>query len=214
MTQDQWNSGGGYTNGAEGGMAQPNPPAPEAVLEQLSAEVNDAAFFPVDTRGVYYFAYDVYMDQGHISRYVKGLIPIKPVYMPHHRLSFPHYHPPEETGLPSLQRTNDPADRVWGLLYDAKPTLGDEGIRDFKPFERHLRVPGRYHRSSVHVLDRAERRYSAFTYVLSLDDGKQSPPSENYLQRWVESARERRLPDEWVAYLEMLRRGSGSGSGS
>lgn len=205
MTQDAWNSGAASSNGAETGMAQPNPPAPEAVLEQLSAEVNEAALFPINTRAVYYFAFDVCMDQGYIARYVKGLIPVKPVYLPHHRLSFPHYHPPEDTGLPTIVRTNDPDDRVWGMLYDAKPTLGDEGMRDFKPLERHLKVPGRYHRATVHALDRGGRRFSAFSYVLTLDDGKQSPPSANYLERWVESAKERRLPDEWVAYLESLR---------
>jgi hypothetical protein len=191
-------------------MAQPNLPSPEAVLEQLGAEVHEASFLPAHSRDLWFFAYDIHLDQEYVARYVRGLIPFKVVYVPHQRLSFPHYHPPEDSGLPTLERTNDPDDKVWGLIYDAKPVPGQDEKRDFRPMERHLHVPGRYRKATVHTLDRGGRRYPAFTYVLNLDDGRQTPPSENYLARWVDCAKERRLPDEWIAYLESLRGKLGS----
>lgn len=181
--------------GAGGGQANLSP---EAMIENLSSIVDGENLHPVSTRDVFLFAYDVLLDQEYIARYVKGLIPQRQAYVPNHRLAWPLYYPPSESALPTLERTNSESDRVWGILYNARTA-------DFRPLDRHLNVPGRYHRRALRVVDQGGRRFGAQAYVLTLEPGLPDlPPGRGYLDRVVAAARERKLPPEWLASLELL----------
>ena len=169
--------------------------APDAVLETISAEINEAAIFPLSTREVFFFAYDLLLDQGTVARHVKGLVPERIVQVPGHKLDFAYFYPPVATALPTLTRTNDPADQVWGILYNAKE-------KDFKLLEQQLRVPNRYHRRQIYTLDRGGRRFPAFAYVLSLYDDDPRPPSPRYMEELIAAARERALPPDYLKFLE------------
>ena len=83
------------------------------------------------------------------------------------------------------------------LLYDAR------GVK-FDKLDAHLRCPDRYHRRAVQVLDRGERRFSAFTYVLTVSDDKHNKPSADYLKHLVDTAKTRGLPDDWIDSLSAL----------
>lgn len=168
--------------------------SPEAALEALSQDVDNAVLHSIRTRKTWYFAYDLMLDQTVASRYVRGLKPGKVVRLPNHKLSFPYFYPPEGTSLASVARTNDDSDEVWGYLYEANEV-------DFKRLERHLKVPNRYFRKSLHVMDRGGRIMPAFTYTLVLADDEPQKPSEEYISQLAAAAKERGLPDKYIASL-------------
>jgi hypothetical protein len=182
-----------------GSSEGPHEPAlsPEMVLETLSAQANDTALFPGSVRAEYFFAYDMLQDQAAVARFVRGLQMAKVVSLPHHSLIWPYYSPPLGTALPSLLRTNQEQDCVWGILYSARG-------RNFSPLNTYLRVPNRYHRCNVITVDRGGRRFPAFTYILSKHDPAPGKPSRGYLDRLLAAAQERELPEEWLAQLSAL----------
>ncbi|MCB1188099.1 gamma-glutamylcyclotransferase [bacterium] len=167
---------------------------PTALLETLGSQIDDAALLPATSQAHYLFAFDDLLDQATIARYVKGMRMEKIVCVPRHRLVFPYFYPPRETSLPSLIRTNNDNDEVWGVLYNLRG-------KDLKPLERHLKVPNRYHRRSVRIHDRGGNRLVASTYVLTITDEEHRPPSNAYRDFLVETARERGLPEHWLARL-------------
>jgi hypothetical protein len=164
-----------------------------SVLESLSIPLDDPSLMPDSLRASYFFAFDHLMDQGVVSRHVRGLKPFKVVRAPNYRLSWPYYYPPEGGALPSLERSDN--EGVWGLLYIATKV-------DFSLLERSLNVPNRYHRRVINTLDRGDRRLTAFTYVLSLSDDDESNPAPGHLARMTAAAADRGLPIEWVKYLD------------
>ncbi len=175
--------------GGDAGVA-----SPEAILELISQETADAALFPGSMREVWFFAYDLLMEQATISRFIKKMHIGRPVRLPHYKLEFPYYFPPQGTALPTLKRTNNENDEVWGFIYDARE-------KDFKELERYLRVPNRYHRSALQVQDRGGRRFPAFTYVLSIRDDVEHKPAPRYMEQLIAAATERKVPEEWLAKL-------------
>jgi hypothetical protein len=170
-------------------------PTPESAMIDLAGTAEETLLLPQSAKVPYFFAYDLLMDQAVVARYVKGLIPAKVARASNYRLAWPWFFPPEGTALPSLQRSAGHS--VWGQLYDAR------GVK-FDKLDEHLRCPDRYHRRAVQVLDRGERRFSAFTYVLTVGDDRHNKPSPEYLQRLIATARTRGLPDEWVDTLSAL----------
>jgi hypothetical protein len=188
-------------NGEVGDVEEPAPEfgvktTPEGAMVDLAGSDAETLLLPKSARIPYFFAYDNLMDQSIVARYVRGLIPAKIAVAPSYRLSWPFFYPPEGSGLPSLQRSSGSS--VWGLLYDARGA-------DFGKLDTHLNCPLRYHRRAVQVQDRGERRFSAFTYVLSLQDDTASRPSENYINHLIDTAKHRGLPDSWIEELEKLR---------
>lgn len=171
--------------------------SPEALLETLSAQTSDVAMFPGSLRAEYFFAYDMLLDQATIARFTKGMQMSKIVSLTHHRLVWPYYSPPVGSALPSILRTNQEDDCVWGILYNARG-------KDLSALNTYLRVPNRYHRRGVITTDRGGRRFPAFTYVLSIHDDTLGKPSRDYLDRLLAAATERQLPDEWLAQLKAL----------
>jgi hypothetical protein len=184
-----------YQGGDAGGGAVDTALSPEAVLESLSAQANEAAIFPGSLREQYLFAYDLLLDQGLIGRFIKGQLAPRIVQLQNHRLVWPYYHPPAQSVLPSIERTNRTDDVVWGVIYEMRR-------RSLTELERYLRVPNRYHRHAVSCLDRGGRRFTAFTYVLTMNDPVPGKPSAEYREQLLSCAGERELPTEW---LETLR---------
>jgi len=167
---------------------------PEAILEHISQETSDAALFPGTMREVWYFAYDLMMEQATVSRFTKKMHIGKVVSLPHYKLEFAYHFPPQGTSLPTLTRTNNPDDVVWGFVYDARE-------KDFSEIERYLRTPHRYHRSAIQVQDRGGRRMPAFTYVLTLRDDVYRNPAKSYMDKVIAAGTERKLPKEWLDKL-------------
>jgi len=170
--------------------------SPEAALQDLGAPVVETSLLPVSTRELWFFAYDDLLSQPVVSRYTRGMHAGKIVSLTNYKLVWPYSHVPRQTSLPSLERTNNAEDVVWGWLYDAR------GV-DFSALDRQRRIPNRYHHSKVRVQDRGGRRFPAFTYVLTLQDETPGKPSKDYRDQLVASAAERKLPEEW---LEQLRK--------
>jgi hypothetical protein len=174
--------------------------APEQVLDVLQNVPEGALFWDDLESPLYLFAYDHLMDQAYISRFVRGLRPAKQVRLPHHRLCWPYYFPPQATAVPALERTNREEDEVWGILYQANHV-------DLSRLEEHMRVPNRYYRKSVIVMDRGDRRLAAFCYTLNHEPQDAGKPSPAYIQRLVEAAVVRSLPAEWISKLGAIETG-------
>jgi hypothetical protein len=170
------------------------PASPEAALQDLGAPVVETSLLPISMRDSWFFAYDDLLSQPVASRFTKGMHAGKIVSLPNYKLVWPYFHLPTQTALPSLERTNDAEDVVWGWLYDAR------GI-DFSVLDYQRRIPNRYHHSQVRVLDRGGRRFPALTYVLTLQDIAPGKPSKDYRDRLVTAAAERNLPEEWLTQL-------------
>jgi hypothetical protein len=181
----------------EGGAEGEGALSPEAMLEVLAAQTNDAAIFPLSLREQYLFFYDMLLSQSTIGRFIKGLLPSRVVQLPNYKLIWPYYYPPAQTSLPSLQRTNNSADCVWGLICAMRG-------KDLTALESYLRVPQRYHRATVSVVDRGGRRFPASAYVLTLKDSAPRPPSAEYREQLLTAATERALPAEWLEQLRQL----------
>lgn len=174
--------------------------SPEAMLETLAHQANEAAIFPGSLREEYLFAYDLLLDQSTVGRFIKGPLAPRVVRLANHRLVWPYYYPPAGTALPTLLRTNRDEDAVWGVVYETKR-------KDMKALEEYLRVPNRYHRRAVPVHDRGGRRIMAFAYVLSVQDPLPSKPSADFREKLAAAATERSLPEEWLAMLQALETG-------
>jgi hypothetical protein len=180
-----------------GGSNEQGARSPEEALTELGKRGDEQSMQPESLREEWLFVYDVMMDPARMGRYVKGLHKTKIVCLPHFRLAWPYYYPPLETALPSLERTNDASDMVWGVLLDYTG-------KDLNPLERYLRVPNRYRHAAVSTQDRGGRRFPAFTYVLNLRSDEAVKPSKTYLTQLVAAAKERDLPDEWISQLQGL----------
>ena len=180
-------------------------PGLEGMIEQLGAEITETSLLPIDSKQIYFFAYDILLDQDTISRHVKKLLAFKVVRLPNHRLAWSFFYPPINSALPTLLRTNQPGDEVWGLIYHATNI-------SFVDLDHHLRVPDRYHKKQIQIEDRGGRRYHAFTYVLNHSSGTDLTPSQDYLAQLVQAAKERSLPEEWISQLEEIQTGPVVGS--
>jgi hypothetical protein len=174
--------------------------SPEALLETLAHQANEAAIFPGSLREEYLFAYDLLLDQSTVGRFIKGPLAPRVVQLTNHRLVWPYYYPPAGTALPSLLRTNRDDDAVWGVIYETKR-------KDVRALEEYLRVPNRYHRRAVAVHDRGGRRIMAFAYVLSVQDPLPGKPSADFRGKLAAAAAERSLPEEWLSALNSLETG-------
>ncbi len=172
-------------------------PGLEGMIEQMGAEITETSIHPTDTRKTYFFAYDSLLNQSNLSRYVKKLLPFKVVRLPNHRLAWPFFYPPKNSALPSLKRTNESGDEVWGMIFQAT------GLK-FDDLDRHLRVPDRYHKKQFQVVDRGGRRYHTFAYILTPTSETDLTPSKEYIAQLVFLAQERGLPDAWIDKLRSV----------
>jgi len=170
---------------------------PEQILEALGEQAADTAMYPSSLRQVYLFAYDLMLSQEFVARFAKGLVPEKIVRLINTRLAWPYHYPPMNSSLPTLERSNSTNDEVWGILYNT-------GDVDLGQLEDYLRVPNRYYKKAVTVMDRGERRIPAFTYVLAIKNNLEISPAAAYMDALINAARERSLPAAWIENLEAI----------
>jgi cation transport regulator ChaC len=91
-----------------------------------------------------------------------------------------------------------PAERVWGALYE----LSDSA---FAMLDRKEAAGLAYERILVQVeLD--GRRVEAAAYAVIAKEPKEVPPTPDYVRSMLVGARERGLPDEYVAFLQARAR--------
>jgi hypothetical protein len=188
---------GASADGAGGGPQPGEVLSVEATLETLAHQTNEAAIFPGSLREEYLFAYDLLLDQATVGRFIKGQLAPRVVQLTNHKLVWPFFFAPAGSALPSLLRTNREEDVVWGVIYETKR-------KDMRALEEYLRVPNRYHRRAVPVLDRGGRRFMAFAYVLTVSDPMPGKPSAEYRGKLAAAAAERSLPADWLATLNAL----------
>jgi hypothetical protein len=141
------------------------------------------------------FLYDELLDFEIIKRYLDNPKQEMLCYIPTHKVWFPKFFFPKNTGLASIDRTPNSEDKVWGV------TINITG-QDLTRLERYKGAPNRCHVCNVIVFDRGERRYPARTFVVSVPDPEPSKPSKEYLSLMVEGARGRGLPEDYVKMLE------------
>jgi hypothetical protein len=141
------------------------------------------------------FVYDELLDFEIIKRYLNNPKQEMLCYIATHRLWFPKYFLPKNSGLASFERTPNSSDMVWGV------TINITG-QDLSRLEHYKGAPNRYHICNVIVFDRGERRYPARTFIVSVPDPEPSKPSKEFLSFMVEGARGRGLPEDYVKMLE------------
>jgi gamma-glutamylcyclotransferase (GGCT)/AIG2-like uncharacterized protein YtfP len=93
-----------------------------------------------------------------------------------------------------------PGERVWGAVYELPAEALDE-------IDRKEGAGFAYRRRKVDVVLHGERR-RAEAYEVIHKDPDVSPATPEYASLVLRGARERGLPDEWLATLESVLRGS------
>jgi len=178
----------------ETGVAVDDPQQALTELTKLTEQPQEDSFLPGDVRSDQLFVYDELLSPAVISRYLshprQGII----AHMPMHRLVFPKFFPPRNTGLASIVRSREREDAVWGITFD----LADQ---DLKRLDHYKGVPNRYHMRAIVISDRGGRKSVAMTYVISAPDDEPSKPSKQLLEQIVEGARARNLPEDYVKAL-------------
>jgi gamma-glutamylcyclotransferase len=95
-----------------------------------------------------------------------------------------------------------PGEEVWGVLYEIPAGALDR--LDAKEGEGLA-----YRRIAVEVeVEAGGRRLPAEAYEVVVKEPKEVPPTPEYAALLVRGARERGLPEEWVARLAALRPGA------
>jgi len=166
-------------------------------LVKLTEQPETDSFLPGDVHSDQLFVYDELLSPSVISRYLshprQGII----AHMPSHKLVFPKFFPPRNTGLASIVRSRVREDSVWGITFD----LADQ---DLKRLDHYKGVPNRYHMRAIVVSDRGGRKSVAMTYVISAPDDELSKPNKQLLEQIIEGARTRNLPEDYVKLLQEL----------
>ncbi len=173
---------------------------PEKTLEQLTklaAQEEADAFLPGAPRPDRLFIYDELLNYAVIQRYLDHPRQEMICRVPAHKLAFPKFLPPRQTGLASIVRSRDREDSVWGVCVDLKG-------QDLKLLERYKGTPDRYHRRGLVVTDRGDRKFDASTYVISTPDEAPSKPSKELLATIIAGANQRSLPEEYIKFLESI----------
>ena len=87
---------------------------------------------------------------------------------------------------------------TWGALYEV--SAADLDALDAKEFA----AEGGYRRRTVEVATDDGARHTAVTYEVVSKEPRELAPRLEYVELLVRGARERALPQEWVALLEGL----------
>ncbi len=168
-----------------------------AELVRLTEQPDEDSFLPGDVQSDQLFVYDELLHPAVISRYLDHPRQRIVCHMPMHRLIFPKFFPPRNSGLSSVVRSRAPEDAVWGVTFDLAG-------QDLKRLDRYKGVPNRYHLRAVVVQDRGTIKSVAMTYVITAPDEKSSKPSKELLDTIVEGALHRKLPEDYIKSLREL----------
>lgn len=142
-----------------------------------------------------YFAYGRNMSAGAIDAACPGNHFLGAAELRDHRLAFTRRSARTGTGVADILAA--PGQGVWGALYE----LDDE--RELSAIDRKEGRGWAYERRAVRVLLGGQAR-GAVAYAVIVPDGAHVPPSEEYMRALLDGARERRLPDAYVATLTKL----------
>jgi len=174
--------------------------SPDKLLKRLleiDEEADTDAFLAPPGEVLRLFVYDELLMSEILKRYLDKPHLEMIAQMQRHRLVFPKYFPPRKTGLPSIVRSLDREDVVWGITIDVTG-------QDVSRLDHYKRIPNRYHRRSVDIQDRGGLKYAAFTYAISYPDKEPSKPSAEIKGQMLAGARERNLPADYIAFLESI----------
>ena len=176
---------------------QPPPPELQEFLqkEEDYSERKRALLEYSDT--LEFFAYDRLLDRSILRRRVEIEEQGPMVYVPNHRLAFVKARGEEGKVLPTIKRTNEPGDRVWGVIWEVF-------TEDWIELERKRKVPRRYFLSECSVKDRGERIMKALTFKVSRNDLPEVSPGEEDMRPITEAAHRRGLPDDYIRKLHEM----------
>jgi gamma-glutamylcyclotransferase (GGCT)/AIG2-like uncharacterized protein YtfP len=178
-------------------VAVDDPQEALAELTKLTEQPDEDSFLPGDVRSDQLFVYDELLHPTVISRYLEHPRQRIICCMPMHRLIFPKFFPPKNSGLSSVVRSRTREDAVWGVTFDL-------ANQDLKRLDRYKGVPNRYHLRAVVVQDRGGLKSVAMTYVISAPDKEPSKPSQEMRDTIVDGAFKRKLPEKYIESLREL----------
>lgn len=138
-----------------------------------------------------YFAYGHNMGAQAMERACPGHRFLGAAQLPDHRLAFTRRSLRTGTGVADILAA--PGQSVWGALYE----LDDEHLAAIDEKEGNGWA---YERRSVRVRA-ADGEFEAFAYAVIARDAEHVQPSREYLQALLDGARERGLPEDYVATL-------------
>ncbi len=176
---------------------------PEEILEQIiksdaeAREHEEESIMPSSTSKKRLFIYDELLYTTILKRYLDKPHMEMRVRATRWRLNFPKFFPPINSGLPSIERTENSEGEVWGITIDISN-------QDLSKLNRYKGAPNRYHMRNIWVMDRGGLRYPAMCYVVSVPDEKPSKPSVEMLNSIIVGAKERRLPASYIEFLQSL----------
>jgi gamma-glutamylcyclotransferase (GGCT)/AIG2-like uncharacterized protein YtfP len=143
-----------------------------------------------------YFAYGSNMESGQMKWASAEHRFVGPARLPGHRLEFRRRSIRWQGGAADIVRA--PAESVWGALYELEEAA-------FNSLDRKEAAGDAYARMEVEVeLD--GRRLAAVAYSVIAKEPEEVPPTPEYVRSLLKGARERGLPDHYVALLESKAR--------
>jgi cation transport regulator ChaC len=105
---------------------------------------------------------------------------------------------PGERGVANI--ATDPAAEIWGVAYEISS-------QEFDRLDRTEGVPfGLYRRISIELITPENDRFAAFTYQSGVSSAGRKP-SARYMGLLLEGARENKLPETYLRYLQRIELG-------
>lgn len=140
-----------------------------------------------------YFAYGSNMSEAVIRRWCPGHRLVGAAALDNHRLAFTRRS--EITGTGVADAVPEPGQTMWGVLYEIR----DEDLVELD----HKEAAGRgYQRQPCRVQILADQsRHDAVMYTVLRKEPREVPPSREYLERMIAGARDRGLPEDYIAAL-------------
>jgi AIG2-like family len=151
---------------------------------------------------VAYFAYGANMAESVMAKHCPGHVAIGTAELPGHRFAFSRRSVRTGTGVADV--VADPDSSVWGVLYE---------VENLATLDAKEGAGWAYDRCPVTVLVEGEPR-EAITYKVQRPEPVEVPPSRDYVAGILAAARERGLPDAYIAELRGISERAGSASSS
>ncbi len=137
-----------------------------------------------------YFAYGSNMSAQVMQAASPGHRALGRARLPGHRLAFTRRSVRTGSGVADV--VGDPQNTVWGVLYE----LADG---DLETLDRKEGAGWAYERQEIRVYGEDGSPHDAVAYVVIEKSSEQIPPSGEYAQQLIAAARERGLPEDYVA---------------
>jgi hypothetical protein len=144
-----------------------------------------------------YFAYGPDMCTGRLRQRVPSAVPVRIARLLNHWLRF-HKRSDDRSGKCDAFFTGEPADVVWGVLFDIDPAEKPQ-------LDEYEGVSHGYVERLITVIDQAGGMHPVFMYAA--EGGRIDPtlrPYSWYKRFVVEGARQHALPRDYVARIEAV----------